>query len=259
LSLMLYKNLLRPLLFRLDPETAHELAIKSLRVCLSTEAARRFSRSSLHRSPFGKLERFGISFDNPLGLAAGFDKNGTATEELASVGFGFLEIGTVTRYPQPGNPRPRIFRLPEDLALINRAGFNNAGAEELAAKLTRSRPDCILGINIGKSRKVPIEDAVEDYLATFELVYNFADFITINVSSPNTPQLRELQKPDSLKTLLSNIQRLNQRLSDERSVKRVPLLVKISPDMNSSDLEEIVSIAVEQGCSGLIATKSCRQ
>lgn len=254
---MLYRSILRPLLFRLPPETAHELALDTLSFSLGTKLARRLTRRRFIRAPFGELKRFGLSFENPVGLAAGFDKNGTAARSLAALGFGFIEVGTVTRQPQPGNPRPRLFRLPLDQALINRAGFNNDGAEALAKHLSRHRPDCVLGINIGKSRAVELENAVEDYLASFELVHAHADYLVVNVSSPNTPNLRELQRPEALNSLLLALQKRNQELaSKERRGQPIPLLLKIAPDLEESDLESIVGIAEQNNLAGIIATNT---
>src|SRR4029079_6325717 len=161
---MVYRSLVRPILFRLPPETAHELALHSLSLLPSRLLAKNFSDASL------RIERFGLSFPNPVGLAAGFDKNGVALEPLAALGFGFIEAGTVTYHPQPGNERPRLFRLPLDKALINRDGFNNEGAKAFAERVKRNRPDCVLGVSIGKSKVVALEDAVSDYLKSFEAV-----------------------------------------------------------------------------------------
>jgi dihydroorotate dehydrogenase len=262
---MLYRSVVRPVLFRLAPETAHELALHALTVGLKPEGVRRLALSRLRREPFGKLERFGLSFSNPVGLAAGFDKNGAAVRELAALGFGFLEVGTVTHLAQAGNPQPRLFRLPKDRALINRQGFNNEGAAALAARLERGRPDCVLGINIGKSRVVEVRDAVADYLASFEIVYPHADYITVNVSSPNTPNLRELQRADALTELLAALQTRNEELSrntelSQRGVRttaaRVPLLVKVAPDLDERELELIVDVARRTGVDGIIATNT---
>ncbi|MGH9942430.1 MAG: quinone-dependent dihydroorotate dehydrogenase [Pyrinomonadaceae bacterium] len=253
---MLYRSILRPLLFRLDPETAHELALHTLPATLGTETARRAAARKFGRSPFGELQRFGLSFRNPVGLAAGFDKNGLATRELAALGFGFIEVGTVTHRPQPGNPRPRLFRLPQDRALINRQGFNNEGAAALAERLGRARPDCVLGINIGKSRLVEVADAVPDYLASFDLVHSMADYVTINVSSPNTPHLRELQRADALDALLGAVQRRNRELAEQRQSELVPLLVKVAPDLSSADVELLVDVARRNAIVGLVATNT---
>src|SRR6185295_14701292 len=197
---MLYRSLLRPLLFRLPPETAHELALHSLSI--APGITKTIFGSKYSKSPFGNLRRFGLDFSNPVGLAAGFDKNGIALESLAALGFGFIEAGTVTYHPQPGNDRPRLFRLPLDKALINRAGFNNEGAVAFAKRVARGKPDCVLGVSIGKSKAVALEDAVADYLKSFAAVYPIADYVAVNVSSPNTARLRELQKSDHLDELL---------------------------------------------------------
>ena len=207
-------------------------------------------------SPFGELDRFGLKFANPVGLAAGFDKDGIALESLCALGFGFIEAGTVTYHPQPGNDRPRLFRLPEDKALINRAGFNNQGAAAMAQRVARHRPHCVLGISIGKSKVVPFEDAVADYLRSFEIVYSVADYVAVNVSSPNTPRLRELQGADQLKTLLNALQKRNQELKQSPESRLVPLVIKISPDVTERDLETIVDVARSTNVAGIIATNT---
>lgn len=253
---MLYRSVLRPLLFRLPPETAHELALRALRVSLGREWAYRLA-SGRFEGAGCEVERFGLKFRNPVGLAAGFDKNGTAARGLASLGFGFIEVGTVTHQPQPGNPRPRLFRLPLDRALINRQGFNNHGAEALARQLAQERPECVLGINIGKSRIVPVEEAIDDYLSTFELVYAHADYIVVNVSSPNTPGLRALQQGDALAALLGALQHRNDELAQRRGKPSpLPLLVKIAPDLNMRELETIVEVAERSRLAGIIATNT---
>jgi dihydroorotate dehydrogenase len=242
---MVYRSLVRPLLFRLPPETAHEFALHSLSLLPARLIAKRISDSSL------SIERFGLTFANPIGLAAGFDKNGVALQPLAALGFGFIEAGTVTYHPQPGNPRPRLFRLSEDQALINRAGFNNNGAAAFAHRVARDRPDCVLGVSIGKSKITPLENATEDYLSSFELVYNIADYVAINVSSPNTPQLRELQQSQQLEALLSALQTRRRELQ-----KHVPLLVKLSPDLERCELETIVGVIERLEIDGIIATNT---
>src|SRR5215211_1486579 len=189
---MLYRSLLRPLLFKLPPETAHEFALHALSLGLGTGVLRRIAGGRAGGARFGELRRFGLSFTNPVGFAA---------------------VGTVTNLPQPGNPRPRLFRLPPDRALVNRQGFNNEGAAALARRLQKARPDCVLGVNIGKSRAVPVEEAAADYLASFETVRPHADYVTVNVSSPNTPGLRELQRADLLAGLLGALQRRNRELA----------------------------------------------
>src|SRR5687767_352028 len=220
---MVYRSLLRPILFRLPPESAHELALHSLPL-FSKFVGPPFESSVLN------TDLFNLCFRNPVGLAAGFDKDGIALESLADLGFGFIEAGTVTYHPQPGNVKPRLFRLPLDKALINRAGFNNEGAKAFARRVTPHRPDCVLGVSIGKSKTVAVESAVEDYLKSFELVYPVADYIAVNVSSPNTPRLRELQQADQLDDLLRALQLRNQQLeTDDSGHGAVPILVKLSP------------------------------
>jgi dihydroorotate dehydrogenase len=240
---MVYRSLVRPILFRLPPETAHELALHSLSLLPSRLLAKHVSEPSL------RIERFGLSFSNPVGLAAGFDKNGIALQPLAALGFGFIEAGTVTYHAQPGNPRPRLFRLSEDQALINRAGFNNDGATAFAQRV--KRPGCVLGVSIGKSKITPLENATEDYLKSFELVHGVADYIAVNVSSPNTPQLRELQQSDQLTSLLAALQARNRELA-----KPVPLLVKLSPDLERRELEMIVDVIQRLHIDGIIATNT---
>jgi dihydroorotate dehydrogenase len=252
---MVYRALVRPLLFSLPPETAHELALHSLSLLtpqvINTLVARRYTNESL------SINRFGISFPNPVGLAAGFDKNGIALDGLAALGFGFIEAGTVTLHPQPGNPRPRLFRLPVDRALINRAGFNNDGAAAFAKRLAKHRPRCVVGVSIGKSKITPLDQATEDYLSSFELVYNVADYMAINVSSPNTPQLRELQQADQLSSLLTALQKRNQELQQVHQRPRpMPLLVKLSPDMSREQLELSVDVLVRLQIDGIIATNT---
>jgi dihydroorotate dehydrogenase len=254
---MLYRSIVRPILFCLPAESAHELAMSSLSIALRSDFVRRSVESKLWSAPFGELRRFGLSFSNPVGLAAGFDKEGTAAQALAALGFGFIEVGTVTRKPQPGNPRPRIFRLPEDQALVNRAGFNNCGAAKLAENIAQRRPANVLGVNIGKSRDVPIEEAIPDYLASFAAVYPVADFIAVNVSSPNTPNLRELQRADLLDELLKVLQRRNRELATQLSLPNArPLLVKIAPDLTEGEIESIVDVAMRNTIDGLIATNT---
>lgn len=252
---MLYRSLLRPLLFRLPPETAHELALSSL--AFAPGLTKTFLGDRFKRSPFGTLRRFGLTFANPVGLAAGFDKDGIALESLAALGFGFIEAGTVTYHPQPGNERPRLFRLPLDQALINRAGFNNAGAEAFAERVAGRRLDYVLGVSIGKSKTVPLEDAVSDYLKSFTAVYPIADYIAVNVSSPNTPRLRELQESEQLDALLRALQERNQQLADQTDGRRVlPLLVKLSPDLDADELQNMVTVAQRNRVAGLIATNT---
>ena len=254
---MFYRSLLRPLLFSLPPESAHDLALRSLEIGLGTETARRWVRQHFQSAPFGNLRRFGLSFSNPVGVAAGFDKNGTAAQALSALGFGFIEIGSVTSEAQTGNPAPRLFRLPQDRALINRLGFNNSGAIAVAEQVRRHRPACVLGINIGKTRRVAIEAAIPDYLASFEAVYDVADYIAINVSSPNTPNLRALQGANLLRDLLAALRRQNEELAARLSLPRPrPLLLKIAPDLTDSEIEAIVDVALGEKLAGIIATNT---
>src|SRR5882672_7888107 len=256
-NLSIYRSIVRPILFRLPPESVHEFALSSLSFALGTTAARRYASRRFQREPFGNLERFGLQFRNPVGLAAGFDKNGTAAQALAALGFGFIEVGSATSEPQPGNPRPRLFRLPQDRALINRAGFNNCGATQLTENIRRRRPDCVLGVNIGKSRAVQIDDAIPDYLKSFATVYDVADYIAINVSSPNTPHLRELQRPEMLADLLKSLQQRNDELALVHSYQRPkPLLLKIAPDLSAAEIELIVQVAADANVAGIIATNT---
>ncbi len=253
---MVYRTLLRPALFRLPPETAHEIAARAIRLALAPAPVRRFVQRRFALSPFGPLERFGLTFANPVGLAAGFDKNGTLAPYMAALGFGFIEVGTVTRQAQPGNPRPRVFRLPRDAALINHMGFNNDGAAALVKRLARHRPACPVGVNIGKSRVVPVEEAISDYLASFEQVFSYADYVAVNVSSPNTPDLRELQRADALSSLLAALQERNRELAEKRIGRTLPLLVKLSPDLTAGELEMAADVALRAGVAGIIATNT---
>lgn len=252
---MVYRSLVRPLLYRLPPETAHELALHSLSrlpVSVVKKLAGRYEAGH----ELG-VKRFGLSFRNPVGLAAGFDKNGIALQALAALGFGFIEAGTVTFHAQPGNPRPRLFRLPKDRALINRAGFNNNGAEAFVKRVERQRPNSVLGVSIGKSKITPLEQANEDYLSSFELVYGVADYVAVNVSSPNTPQLRDLQQAEQLSSLLTELQALNRVLQEvHRRPQPMPLLVKLSPDLSREQLEDVVDVLVRLQVDGIIATNT---
>ena len=254
---MLYRSLLRRLLFRLPPETAHELALHLLS---TAPGLTRILFAGTDQPSPGELHRFGLKFSNPVGLAAGFDKDGIALRGLGALGFSFIEAGTVTLHPQPGNERPRLFRLPHDKALINRAGFNNSGALAFAQRVgrdaTQSR-EYVLGVSIGKSKVAAVEHATDDYLKSFELVYPVADYVAVNVSSPNTPGLRDLQQARQLETLLVSLQRRNEELSREHGrSKKVPLLVKISPDITSAELAEIAAVVRSTGISGIIATNT---
>jgi dihydroorotate dehydrogenase len=244
-------SLLRKALFALPTETSHELSLDLL------GAAERLRLLSLRgRRPRGKpVEVMGIRFPNAVGLAAGLDKNGDYFNALGALGFGFVEIGTVTPRPQPGNPRPRLFRLEEREAIINRMGFNNLGVAHLVAQAGRRRYSGVLGINIGKNAATPVERAVDDYLVGMEQAYPHADYITVNISSPNTPGLRNLQFGDSLVELLKPLKEQQLRLAD-RSGRLVPLVVKIAPDMDDSEIRDTARGLRGQGIDGVIATNT---
>lgn len=246
----IYKSIIRPALFKLPAETVHELGIEALRLGLA---------GSVEPAPqaydkFGAIERFGLTFANPLGIAAGFDKNAMVVNQLQRLGFGFVEVGTVTYQSQPGNPKPRMFRLPADNALINRLGFNNDGAVKVAGRLKSLKRNCVLGVNIGKNKDVPNDEATENYLRCFDLIYEYADYVAVNISSPNTPHLRELQKSESLIELLGALQKRNRELSGDSAIK--PLLVKIAPDLTDAEIESIVDIALSYELAGIIATNT---
>ncbi|MBM3256748.1 MAG: quinone-dependent dihydroorotate dehydrogenase [Candidatus Liptonbacteria bacterium] len=256
----LYENILRPLLFRLssrDPEIAHEWALKSLRLLGQRTFLRRMiERRYVTRDPRLKRKVFGVEFPNPVGLAAGFDKNGQVLRGLAALGFGFIELGTITRHAQPGNPRPRMFRLPEDQALINRMGFNNEGADVVAARLRRMRKLPIpLGISIGKSKITPQEDAAEDYAYSFRTLYLYADYIAVNVSSPNTPGLRELQSEKHLDQILTRLRREANELQTTEA-KQKPILVKVAPELDMKAIDAILEVCRTHNIAGIIAANT---
>jgi dihydroorotate dehydrogenase len=246
---MLY-SLARNALFRLDPERAHDLVLKSL-CALGPGAAMLGTRTEAAE----KKTVMGIEFPNPVGLAAGLDKNGAYIDALAALGFGFIEIGTTTPRPQPGNPRPRMFRLVEHEALINRLGFNNEGVEQLLRNVGRARFRGVLGINIGKNFDTPIERAADDYLAGLEAVYDRATYVTVNISSPNTKNLRELQSAGALDHLLQALVSKRQALAG-RYGRVKPLLVKVAPDLDDAQVEAIAAAATKHRIDGLIATNT---
>ena len=254
----LYEKLIRPMMFGLDAERAHELGIESLRLALASETARRTASNRYAVDGFGPIERFGLTFPNPLGVAAGFDKNGIVVDQLAALGFGFVEVGTVTYDPQPGNEKPRLFRLPDDGALINRLGFNNDGALTIARRLREvGRRNVVVGVNIGKNKNVPNEEATENYLACFDVVRDVADYIAINISSPNTPGLRDLQRGPGLEELIRALsERATGRGTNAKSETVKPILVKISPDLSEGEIEEIVDVALRYSIAGIIATNT---
>lgn len=251
---MLY-DLLRPALFNLPAERAHHIAVGALNSALAAAPARDAARALYGvRDPRLEVERFGIRFANPVGLAAGFDKSAESFNALGALGFGHVEVGTVTALAQPGNPQPRLFRLPEDGALLNRMGFNNPGAEAVAARLAGARVEPVLGINIGKSKAAALEDATEDYLRSFDLLEPFARYVAVNVSSPNTPGLRALQDAGPLRELLRALRARGQERARGGTAK--PILLKIAPDLTDAQVDEVTGIAMDEGIAGIIATNT---
>lgn len=240
----------RPVLFSMNAETAHEFSLDMLGA---------LERLRLLPLMVPQVEDFpvtvaGIEFPNPVGLAAGLDKNGDYIDALARLGFGFIEIGTITPRPQPGNPKPRMFRIPERQAIINRMGFNNQGVDYLIERVKAARYKGVLGINIGKNFDTPVEDAASDYLICLEKVYQYATYITVNISSPNTPGLRTLQYGDSLKELLEPLKQRQLELAESWGYK--PIFVKIAPDMTEEEVEMVANTLVECGMDGVIATNT---
>ncbi len=254
---MLYR-LVRPLLFQIPAETVHRWMSAALAPMQWMLA--RTGTTTRAPDPVLGQELWGLSFPNPVGLAAGFDKNGALPHVGGACGFGFAELGSVTAQRQPGNPPPRLFRLSDQHALLNRLGFNNHGAAAVARAVRRRlghhRPPMPLGINLGKSRATPLEDAVDDYRASFALLFDCADYVALNVSSPNTPGLRDLQAASQLAPLLAALQADNQCAAVERGVAPRPLLVKVAPDLHDDDLRALVGVAVDSGVAGLIATNT---
>ena len=256
---VLYKSVIRPLLFRKDPEESHEMILRML-------ARLEFLYGTLE--DFYKVEderlivKIGpLTFANPVGLAAGFDKNALAPKMISSFGFGFIEVGAITAEAQPGNPKPRLYRLPEDDALINRLGFNNEGAAAIAIKLDRlrargGRPKIPLGMNIGRTKIVETQDAVADFLSCVEQLFPHGDFFTLNVSSPNTPNLRELQEKTLLRDLLSAVQERNHELSARTNIGLKPVFVKIAPDIEFSQVDEIIEVVEQAKLTGIVATNA---
>lgn len=244
-------TLARQLLFKLSPETSHDLSLD-----LIGAGGRLGLNGLLCKQPAAlPVSVMGLNFANPVGLAAGLDKNGAAIDGFAQLGFGFVEIGTITPRPQPGNPKPRLFRLPEATAIINRMGFNNMGVDHLLARVRAARYTGVLGINIGKNFDTPVERAQDDYLICLEKVYNDASYITVNVSSPNTPGLRSLQFGDSLKQLLDALAERREQLAVSNG-KRVPLAIKIAPDMSDEETALVAAALMESGMDAVIATNT---
>jgi dihydroorotate dehydrogenase len=245
-------SLVRKILFKIDPEAVHHMVMARLAWAYRIPPFRSILKG-LYRIEDPKLERtlWGIRFPNPVGLGAGFDKDAKYTDSLACLGFGFVEIGTVTPRPQPGNPQPRLFRLPADSALINRMGFNNGGAEAAAQRLSNRKERLIIGGNIGKNKDTANEEAINDYIACLKALYDVVDYFVVNVSSPNTPGLRALQDKGPLTEILSRLAALNISLG-----KPKPLLLKIAPDLTDGQLDDIISIVKETGIDGIVATNT---
>ncbi len=249
---MLYKFLLRPLLFLLSPEKAHAFTLFSFEVLLKIPLLSSILKSYYTiRHPKLERELFGLKFPNPVGLAAGFDKDGKHIETMECLGFGFIEVGTTTPLPQSGNPQPRLFRLSKDKGLINRMGFNNEGVVALKERLTKRKSKIIVGGNIGKNKITPNEDAIADYEKCFEALFETVDYFVVNVSSPNTPNLRALQDKKPLTALLQHLQDLN-----TQKPKRKPILLKIAPDLSNEQLDDIIEIVAITAIDGVIATNT---
>lgn len=247
----MFYSAIRKVLFKFDPETIHELTIKSFKATGSSPFNLLYKQNITEKP----VEIMGITFPNPVGLAAGLDKNGECINAFAAMGFGFVEIGTITPKPQPGNPKPRIFRLPHANAVINRMGFNNKGVDYLVDQVRKANFKGVLGINIGKNKDTPDENAKDDYLICMRKVYNYATYITINISSPNTPGLRSLQYGQALNELLSAL-KTEQKVLAEQHGKYVPLAVKIAPDLTKEEIESIAECLISNNIDGVIATNT---
>jgi len=248
---------IRRLLFQFDPERAHHITLRLLGIAGTLPPVRKLLRTLFSTSSYDlPVNIFGLKFPNPVGLAAGYDKNGIGMHGLACLGFGHLELGTVTPEPQIGNPRPRIFRLPEDQALINRMGFPNAGAERLRRRLMKGRPEgVVLGVNIGKGMDTPLEEAEHDYISLMRSFYSLADYLAVNVSSPNTIGLRRLQARDHLEKLLSSLMHEKDALHHQTD-REVPVLIKLAPDLSEEELQDAIQVISEAGLDGVIATNT---
>lgn len=250
---MFYQKVCRPLLFRFYAEDIHRYTKRLLKIGFAIPGVKRLVRSA-YQVKGAELEQelFGLRFKNPIGIAAGFDKNAEMYQDLEAFGFGFVEIGTVTPLPQEGNPKPRIFRLPKDKAMINRMGFNNQGAERIAKRLKKRPPsNLIVGGNLGKNTSTANENAPEDYLKVFEALYNTVDYFVVNVSCPNVSNLCALQDQDSLETILKTLQKANQSKAQPK-----PILLKIAPDLNEQQLDEVIDIVANTKIDGVIATNT---
>jgi dihydroorotate dehydrogenase len=247
-----YKLLIRPLLFLFEPEKIHHFSFAFLKAVFRLPFAPALLKALYqYRHPALERQLFGLRFPNPIGLAAGFDKNASLVDELASLGFGFIEIGTLTPKAQPGNAQPRLFRLPADGGIINRMGFNNEGVAAAVQRLKAKKSGILIGGNIGKNKDTPNEEALRDYALCFEALFEVVDYFVVNVSSPNTPGLRDLQEKEPLTALLQHLQQLNLE-----KPKSKPILLKIAPDLSDTQLDEIVEIVEQVGIAGIIATNT---
>ncbi|MFA5263562.1 MAG: quinone-dependent dihydroorotate dehydrogenase [Opitutaceae bacterium] len=257
-----YEKIVRPYFFRYDPEKAHESSVRALALLghLAPLRAAMECWAQLPTSRYAPVKVFGLDFPNRVGMAAGFDKNAEAWMAAAALGFGHVEIGTITAQAQPGNPKPRLFRYPSEEAVINRMGFNNEGAAAVAARLARQpargNRRIPLGINLGKTKVVPLEDATADYLASFELLADHADYVVLNVSSPNTPDLRKLQDEERLRELLAAVSSANRSRSIEAVKARVPVLLKIAPDLTWPQIDSVLGVISDYKLDGIIATNT---
>ena len=251
----MYKQIIRPLLFRFDPEKVHHWSFSGIRILFSLGLGPIIRKMYTIRDPRLEREVFGLKFPNPVGLAAGFDKDARLFRELAGFGFGFIEIGTLTPKPQPGNPKKRLFRLKADQAIINRMGFNNGGVKQAVERL-KVPHKVLIGGNIGKNKITPNDEAQSDYLFCLRELYPYVDYFVVNVSSPNTPGLRELQEKEPLTHLLKVLKDSGGQLAKEAGEREKPLLLKIAPDLNESQLTDIVEIIRETGIDGVIATNT---
>lgn len=258
---MFYERMVRPILFRFsvgDPEKTHEKVLTLLHYVGKIEPlAELIELLSTFQDLRLEQEIFGLKFRNPVGLAAGFDKNAVALRGLQALGWGFIEAGTITRYKQEGNPRPRIFRFPEDRAIINRMGFNNDGADEVAERLVKTKKITIpLGISLGKSKATPLEEAAGDYLYSLRKLYAYGDYFIVNVSSPNTPGLRQLQEKEYLDILLFVLQKEGKALAEQIGIQPKPILVKIAPDLSWEAIDELLQVCLDHQVAGLIAVNT---
>jgi dihydroorotate dehydrogenase len=252
----MYRQLLKPLLFKLDPERAHHLTFRLLSILNGIPFLLTLLRYKNRNRPTEAVEIAGLRFPNRVGLAAGLDKDALHYRELGALGFGFIEVGTVTPEPQPGNPKPRLFRLPKDNALINRMGFNNRGVDSMYHRLQGKRHGLVIGGNIGKNKSTPNEHAADDYTRCFRRLFPVVDYFVVNVSSPNTPGLRELQEKGPLKELLNGLQELNKELSVENKVLTKPVFLKIAPDLTDAQLDDVIEVIQDTKCAGVIATNT---